>query len=68
MVLFPSLDSNFFELLLKIKIKTDINNIKDKSNINNKKVLVGNIVDTKINFYFCLEIFFLYINNDNNNI
>ena len=68
MVLFPSLDSNFFELLISIKIKTDINNIKDKSNIKIKKVLVANIVDTKINFYFCLEIFFLYISNDNNNI
>ena len=68
MVLFPSLDSNFFELLISIKIKTDINNIKDKSNIKIKKVLVANIVDTKINFYFCLEIFFLYICTDNNNI
>ena len=68
MVLFPSLDSNFFELLISIKMKTDINNIKDKNNIKIKKVLEANIVDTKINYYFCLEIFFIYISNDNNNI
>ena len=68
MVLFPSLDSNFFELLISIKMKADINNIKDKSNFKIKKVLGANIVDTKINYYFCLEICIIYINNVNNNI
>ena len=68
MVLFPSLDSNFFELLISIKMKADINNIKDKSNFKIKKVLGANIVDTKINYYLCLEICIIYINNVNNNI
>ena len=68
MVLFPSLDSNFFELLISIKMKADINNIKDKSNFKIEKVLGANIVDTKINYYFCLEICIIYINNVNNNI
>ena len=67
MFLFPSLNSNFFELLLSIKIKNDINNIKDENNIKIKKILGANIVETKINYYFCLEILFIYINNINNN-
>ena len=67
MFLFPSLNSNFFELLLSIKIKNDINNIKDENNIKIKKILGANIVETKINYYFCLEILFIYINNTNNN-
>ena len=69
-VLFPSLDINYFDILINIKIKNDFyKNIKEKKNIRIKKILGANIVDTKINYYFCLEILIFYINNDNvNNI
>ena len=66
-VLFPSLDINYFDILINIKNKNDFGkNIKDKKNIKIKKILRANIVDTKINYYFCLEILIFHTNNNNN--
>ena len=61
-VIFPSLDINYIEILLNIKIKNDI--IKENNkNIKIKKIIGVNIVDTKINYYFYLEILMLFNNN-----
>ena len=65
-VLFPSLDINYFNFLINIKPKNDFyKNIKDKNNIKIKKILRANIADTKINYYFCLEILIFYKSNKN---
>ena len=65
-VLFPSLDINYFDFLINIKPKNDFyKNIKDKNNIKIKKILRANIADTKINYYFCLEILIFYKSNNN---
>ena len=63
-IVFPSLDINYIELLLNINFKTDIN--KDNNNIKIKKIIEANINETKINYYFCLEILIGYFNNDLN--
>ena len=57
MVTFSSLDINYIEILLKIIIKKDLNN----NNIKIKKILEANIIDTKINYYFFLEIMIVNI-------
>ena len=54
-VVFPSLDVNYIEILLNIKIKNDINK-ENNNDIKIKKIIGANIVDTRINHYFCLEI------------
>ena len=54
-VVFPSLDVNYIEILLNVKIKNDINK-ENNDDIKIKKIIGANIVDTRINYYFCLEI------------
>ena len=65
MVIFPSLDINYCDIILNIKAKDDL--IKEK-NMKIKKVLKANITDTKINYFFCLEILIVNNNKNLNNI
>ena len=67
-LLIPSLDLNYLEFLINIKHKKDFNNINNIIKI--KKIIRVNIENTKINYYFYLEILIININNNiaNNNI
>ena len=63
-IAFPSFDINYVEILLNLKVKSDVN--KDNNNIKIKKIIEANLNETKINYYFCLEILIGYFNNDLN--
>ena len=63
-IAFPSFDINYIEILLNLKVKSIVN--KDNNNIKIKKIIEANLNETKINYYFCLEILIGYFNNDLN--
>ena len=63
-IAFPSFDINYVEILLNLKVKSDVN--KDNNNIKIRKIIEANLNETKINYYFCLEILIGYFNNDLN--
>ncbi len=65
---FPSLEVNYLELILNIKKKKELNE-NENNWIKIKKIIQANIVDTKINYYFCFELILINENmnyNDKN--
>lgn len=60
-MIIPSLGVNYLNCEISIKKRNDIN--ENINFIKIKKIIEGNIDNTKINYYFCLELL-LNINND----
>ena len=54
-MIIPSCEINYFSIFINIKKKSEFNE-KDIGNIKIKKIIEANIIDTKINYYFCLEL------------
>ena len=54
-MIFPSCEINYFSIFINIKKKSEFNE-KDMGSIKIKKIIEANIIDTKINYYFCLEL------------
>jgi len=65
----PSCGVNYLEILLNIKKKKELLNSKNNNCIKIKKIIQANIVDTKINYYFCFELLLINenINKDDKN-
>ena len=65
----PSCGVNYLEILLYIKKKKELLNNKNNNCIKIKKIIQANIVDTKINYYFCFELILINenINKDDKN-
>ena len=54
-MIIPSCEINYFSIFINIKKKSEFNE-KDMDSIKIKKIIEANIIDTKINYYFCLEL------------
>ena len=54
-LIIPSCEINYFIIFINIKKKREMNE-KDMGCIKIKKIIEANIIDTKINYYFCLEL------------
>ena len=66
----PSCDINYLELIVNIKKNNEFDFNNCNNNIKIKKILRANIVETKINYYFCVEFILITesLNNCNNYI
>ena len=65
----PSYDINYLEIIINIKKKNEFDFDSNNHCIKIKKILGANIVDTKINYYFCFELILTKnenLNNSNN--
>jgi hypothetical protein len=54
-LIIPSCETNYFSIFINIKKKSEINE-KDIGSIKIIKIIEANIIYTKINYYFCLEL------------
>ena len=65
----PSYDINYLEIIINIQKKNEFDFDSNNHCIKIKKILGANIVDTKINYYFCFELILKKnenLNNSNN--